>query len=424
MLTPSLFRIPPIVSALSVIALIVTGCGGSSTAPPSTTTTTIAAGSSTPSATSLEQHFVSVVRQTQPSVAQIQTDQGLGSGVIFDAGGDIVTNAHVIAGASSMRVTLADGRRFPARLVGAYPPDDLAVVSIGTGHNVNPARFGDSSKVEAGDIVLAAGNPLGLQSSVTDGIVSGLVAQSAKDRGVVLPNAIQTSAPINPGNSGGALVDLGGQVIGIPTLAAGNPQAGDTAAGIGFAIPSNIVQDIAGQIVQNGRCQLPSRGPRREPRRQPRSTRRRDHRTPTSRCGVDGGGCGLVPCRFGGMPGYWGGARGLACGHGPGSPVCWCCACSVGNRWECCGAAAARRAGGAAWCAAADACFGGSEARRRRFRGKRSGAIHTPPGSAGVCVGAMAAVFLASACDLRSVRRVARDCADAEQRQRPGEARQ
>ena len=127
---------------------------------------------------------------------------------------------------------------------------------------------------------------------------------------------------------------------------------------------------------------------------------------------------------FRGMPGYWGGARGLACGHGPGAPVCWCCACSLGNRWECCGAVAARRAGGAAWCAVADACFGGSEARRRCFRGKRSGAIHIPPGSAGVCVGAMAAVFLASACDLRSVRRVARDCADAEQRQRPGEARQ
>ena len=135
-------------------------------------------------------------------------------------------------------------------------------------------------------------------------------------------------------------------------------------------------------------------------------------------------GCGLVPCRFGGCPDIGGGARGLACGHGPGSPVCWCCACSVGNRWECCGAAAVRRAGGAARCAAADACFGGSEARRRRFRGRRSGAIHTPPGSVGVCVGAMAAVFLASACDLRSVRRVARDSADAEQRQRPGEARQ
>jgi S1-C subfamily serine protease len=101
--------------------------------------------------------------------------------------------------------------------------------------------------------VLAAGNPLGLQSSVTDGIVSAIGRTVSEGQGVVLPNAIQTSAPINPGNSGGALVDLSGQVIGIPTLAAGNPQAGGTAAGIGFAIPSNIVRDIAGQIVRNGR---------------------------------------------------------------------------------------------------------------------------------------------------------------------------
>ena len=152
-----------------------------------------------------------------------------------------------------MRVTLADGRRFRARLVGAYTPDDLAIVSIGAGHNVKPARFGDSSRVEVGDIVLAAGNPLGLQSSVTDGIVSAIGRTVNEGQGVVLPNAIQTSAPINPGNSGGALVDLSGQVIGIPTLAAGNPQAGGTAAAIGFAIPSNIVRDIADQIVRNGR---------------------------------------------------------------------------------------------------------------------------------------------------------------------------
>jgi S1-C subfamily serine protease len=205
------------------------------------------------SGASLERQFVTVVRQTLPSVAQIQTDRGLGSGVIFDANGDIVTNAHVLAGASSIRVTLADGRQFAARLVGSYAPDDLAVVSVGAGHNLKPARLGDSSKVEVGDIVLAAGNPLGLQSSITDGIVSAVGRNVSEGRGVVLPNAIQTSAPINPGNSGGALVDLRGQVIGIPTLAAGNPQAGGTAAGIGFAIPSNIVQDIAGQIVRNGR---------------------------------------------------------------------------------------------------------------------------------------------------------------------------
>ena len=241
-----------IASALSVGTLLVAGCGGSGNATPSTTPAN-SADSSPSSATSLEQQFVAVVRQTQPSVAQIQTDQGLGSGVIFDANGDIVTNAHVLAGASSIRVTLADGRRFPARLVGAYAPDDLAVVSVGTGHALKPARFGDSSKLQVGEIVLAAGNPLGLQSSITDGIVSALGRNVSEGQGVVLPGAIQTSAPINPGNSGGALVDLQAQVIGIPTLAAGNPQSGGAAAGIGFAIPSNLVRDIAGQIVRYGR---------------------------------------------------------------------------------------------------------------------------------------------------------------------------
>ena len=127
------------------------------------------------------------------------------------------------------------------------------MISIGPGQAIKPARFGDSSKVEVGDIVLAVGNPLGLQSSVTDGIVSGVGRDVGEGQGVVLPNAIQTSAPINPGNSGSALVDLQARVVGIPTLAASNPQIGGTAAGMGFAIPSTVVTDIAGQIVRNGR---------------------------------------------------------------------------------------------------------------------------------------------------------------------------
>jgi len=243
-------------SALALIsaALALGGCGGqprtgstSSTAA-TTTATTAASG-----ATALEQQFVAVIKQTQPQVVRIQTDSGLGSGVIFDAKGNIVTNAHVVSGASQLAVTLADGRRFDARLVGAYVPDDLAVVDIGSGHGISPARFADSSKLAVGEIVLAEGNPLGLQSSVTDGIISALGRNVSEGQGVVLPSAIQTSAPINPGNSGGALIDLDGQVVGIPTLVAGNSQTGGVAAGIGFAIPSNTVTDIAGQIIRSGR---------------------------------------------------------------------------------------------------------------------------------------------------------------------------
>jgi S1-C subfamily serine protease len=106
--------------------------------------------------------------------------------------------------------------------------------------------------LRVGDIAIAIGNPLGLSSSVTEGIISALNRQAPEGNGVVLPNAIQTSAPINPGNSGGALVDISGRVIGIPTLAAADPQIGGAAVGIGFAIPSNVVTDIAGQIIRYG----------------------------------------------------------------------------------------------------------------------------------------------------------------------------
>ena len=120
-----------------------------------------------------------------------------------------------------------------------------------------PAQFADSSKLQVGQIVLAMGNPLGLASSATDGIISAVgrtVSEPAGSGspGATLPDAIQTSAAINPGNSGGALVDLTGDVVGIPTLTAADPQLGGAAAGIGFAIPANIVTDVTRQIVKNG----------------------------------------------------------------------------------------------------------------------------------------------------------------------------
>lgn len=243
------------IAALIVIAALgLVGCGGGSR-----TTSTVSRTVTTPptaqasSAAGIEQQFVAVIKATQPQVVQIQTDSGLGSGVIFDTKGNIVTNAHVVSGASQLAVTLSDGRRFGARLVGAYVPDDLAVVDIGTGRRITAAHFADSSKLAVGEFVLAEGNPLGLQSSVTDGIISALGRNVSEGQGVVLPSAIQTSAPINPGNSGGALVNLHGQVVGIPTLAAASSQTGSAAAGIGFAIPSNTVTDIASQIIRYGR---------------------------------------------------------------------------------------------------------------------------------------------------------------------------
>jgi putative serine protease PepD len=205
------------------------------------------------SALALQQQFVKVVKQVGPSVVLIRTSEGLGSGIVFDAKGNVVTNNHVVDNASGFQVTLANGKRYPARLVGSFPADDLAVLHIDAG-GLQPAAFADSSSLQVGDVALAIGNPLGLQSSVTEGIVSALGRTVNEENGVTLPSVIQTSAPINPGNSGGALVDLQGQVIGIPTLAATDPQLGGSAApGIGFAIPSNIVRDIAAQLINQGK---------------------------------------------------------------------------------------------------------------------------------------------------------------------------
>ena len=204
------------------------------------------------SAVALQKTFTGVYRDVSPSVVQIRTSQGLGSGVVFDRAGNIVTNDHVVSGSTSFTVTTATGKQLSAKLVGEFPADDLAVIRV-TGANLRPATFADSSKLQVGDIAIAIGNPLGLASSVTQGLVSGLNRQEPEGNGVTLRDTIQTSAAINPGNSGGALVDISGRVIGIPTLAASDPQLGGAASGIGFAIPSNVVTDIAGQIVEHGR---------------------------------------------------------------------------------------------------------------------------------------------------------------------------
>jgi S1-C subfamily serine protease len=202
-------------------------------------------------ALALQGAIVNVVQSVSPSVVQIQDQRGLGSGIVVDTSGDIVTNNHVVTGASSWTVTTSTGDRFPARMVDSFPADDLAVIKI-SGSHLPPATFADSSKLRVGDLAIAIGNPLGLQSSVTEGIVSAFREGVQETSSVTLPMLIQTSAEINPGNSGGALVDIEGRVIGIPTLAATDPQLGGSAPGIGFALPSNLVKDIAGQITTHG----------------------------------------------------------------------------------------------------------------------------------------------------------------------------
>jgi S1-C subfamily serine protease len=192
------------------------------------------------------------VRIALPSVVQIQSPGKLGSGIVFDGDGDIVTNAHVVAGARSFTVTTPDGTHHRATLRGTFPANDLAVIRT-TDKALKPARFGESSNLKVGERALAIGNPLGLRSSVTDGIVSATSRSVSEGNGVTLKSVVQTSAAINPGNSGGALIDLTGAVIGIPTLAATDPELGGSAApGVGFAISSNTVKKIAGQLISQG----------------------------------------------------------------------------------------------------------------------------------------------------------------------------
>ena len=180
-----------------------------------------------------------------PSIVEIRSSVGLGSGVVLDAQGDVVTNAHVVGHAKKVTVVLADGSKHDGTVAGSFPTSDVAAVKI-TGATPPPATFGDASKLRPGAFVLAMGSPLALRGSVTQGIVSAVNRIEEESSQVTLGGMIQTSAPIFPGNSGGALVDLAGEVVGMPTLGADE-------SGIGFAIPSNTAVSIASQLAATGK---------------------------------------------------------------------------------------------------------------------------------------------------------------------------
>ena len=197
----------------------------------------------------------------------IATNNGnaLGSGVIFDKDGHIITNNHVVAGASQIQVTLADGRVYDAETTGTDPATDLAVIQLKDApDNLTVAQLGDSDKLATGQDVMAIGNPLGLSSTVTTGIISALnrpVVNSQNEDGsgdsAVYTNAIQIDAAINPGNSGGPLFDEKGRVIGITSSIAtmGNSSSGEGGSGsigIGFAIPVKLADKVAKQLIESG----------------------------------------------------------------------------------------------------------------------------------------------------------------------------
>jgi putative serine protease PepD len=196
-----------------------------------------------------------VIAKVEPSVVQVQgpTSQGesIGSGIIIDKKGDIVTNHHVVVGTNSLEVVLNNGKTEQAQVIGTNPQADLAVIRIQPFATMAVATLGDSSKLTVGQTVVAIGNPLGYSGTATEGVVSALNRSVSESNTVTLSGMIQTSAAINPGNSGGALISLQGEVVGITTLTAINTETNTPANGLGFAIPSNQIKTAVAQIVNS-----------------------------------------------------------------------------------------------------------------------------------------------------------------------------
>ena len=221
-----------------------------------TTQTGTSSSASSSSATSMQAQQEAAIAKIEPSVVELEvtTAQGeqIGSGVIIDAQGDIVTNNHVVSGEQSITVVLSNGSTEQGQLIGTSASNDLAVVRIAPYAHMVVAQFGDSSKLVVGQDVIAVGNPLGITETATEGIVSALNRSIPESSSVTISNAIQTSAAVNPGNSGGALINLQEQLIGITFASAANTQTNTAADGINFAIPSNLVQTVVQQILQQG----------------------------------------------------------------------------------------------------------------------------------------------------------------------------
>ncbi|MFJ6198275.1 trypsin-like peptidase domain-containing protein [Micromonospora sp. NPDC092111] len=214
-----------------------------------------------------------IAAAVQDSVVSIITDNGEGSGVILSADGFVLTNNHVVASATgdTVRVVFANGKSAQAKIVGTDPKTDLAVVQTSGIDNLKAAKFGDSDGMQVGDQVLALGSPLGLQGSVTAGILSARdrTIQASSENGQQqnpqqgassISGLLQTDAPINPGNSGGALVNTRGEVIGINTAIATAGQGSSGNIGVGFAIPSNKAKDVAGKLQRGEKVSHPSLG--------------------------------------------------------------------------------------------------------------------------------------------------------------------
>jgi S1-C subfamily serine protease len=268
----SFYRIGTYVIAAFLLIWALIACGPVSGPAANPAPQQVAATASAPT-NSFRNLIREVTDRVKPAVVQVTNEQvvsgqmqqgsaipvGVGSGIIYDTQGHILTNNHVVEGASQLIVSLPDGRSFPAKLIGRDPQTDLAVIQI-SGSNLPVAELGDSTQMHVGDWVVAIGNALALPGgpTVTAGLVSatGRVVQeppsSSGQGGAFLFDMIQTDAPINPGNSGGPLVNLDAQVVGINTLGGGQTSQGATIQNINFAISIATAKPIADQLVQTG----------------------------------------------------------------------------------------------------------------------------------------------------------------------------
>lgn len=218
-----------------------------------------------------EEQNIAVYKRALPSVVNITStqvaydffyqpvpEQGQGSGFILDKQGHILTNNHVVEGAQSVEVTLSNKKKYKATVLGTDKAHDIALLQINNAPDLQPATLADSTHLMVGQRVYAIGNPFGFQGTMTRGIISALRSVQLPS-GMKIDNAIQTDASVNPGNSGGPLLDSHGEVIGITTMIASNPNGGaEQSAGIGFAIPISTAKAVLDDFARYGRVRRPS----------------------------------------------------------------------------------------------------------------------------------------------------------------------
>ncbi|HTU86571.1 MAG TPA: trypsin-like peptidase domain-containing protein [Solirubrobacteraceae bacterium] len=278
-----LTRLLPIIGGAVAGGAIALAVASGSTTTNSTTTTTVVQPSGSPaiptsfSGSSKALTINQIYQQDDPGVVDITTSstqntggifgfgqseqtEGEGAGVVYDKNGDIITDEHVVSGATSITVTFPNGVKAPASLVGSDTGDDVAVIRVKgvSSSELHPLTFGDSNALQVGDSVIAIGSPFGLPNTVTAGIVSALARTIQAPNEFTIPNAVQTDAAINPGNSGGPLINAAGQVIGLNDQIETNntnSQGEGSSSGVGFATPSNSDARIAKEIISTGKAE-------------------------------------------------------------------------------------------------------------------------------------------------------------------------